>query len=250
MRSISFMSRGETLRGYVHEACESGPAPVIVMCHGFTGNCSEHGLFDDFGEAAAKAGYHVIRFDCAGSGASDGDFAKLTSLDGWVSDMRAAMDYVQTEDEIKPAGFITMGISMGAATALLTSEDARVKAAVGIAPVIYPRETFVKIFSVEKWEELRAGRNVHCEYAGSEFDAAPVFLDAAESLSVEKVLASTQKPVLLRFGTEDEVIGRDTARRVQGAAFANVRVDIVEGEDHGCMQHEDENIAAILDFLG
>ena len=37
------------------------------MCHGFTGDCSEHKLFDDFADVAAACGYYVIRINCVGS---------------------------------------------------------------------------------------------------------------------------------------------------------------------------------------
>ena len=58
MSAISLMSRGKIVRGFEHRGEHLTNAPVIVMCHGFTGDCSEHKLFDDFAYVAAACGYY------------------------------------------------------------------------------------------------------------------------------------------------------------------------------------------------
>lgn len=248
MNAWTFESRGRMARGYLHLPQGDSPAPAIVLCHGFTGDCREHGLFEDFAQAAAKAGLIAARIDCIGSGSSEGSFAEDTSLSGWRADLRAAMDALQAE-EACDGRFITMGISMGAAAALLAATDPRVQACVGWAPVVEPEQVFRQICGAEAWRQMGEGQTVHCSYAGTSFDIAAGFRRDIERVDTGALLGAPGKPILLRFGREDPVIGRQTGAKIRDAGFSGVRVDIVAGEDHGCMQREEENIRETIAFL-
>ena len=248
-RQISFISRGKILRGWSH--IPEGPSrfPAVVLCHGFTGNCSEHGLFEAFAQQANDAGLYVLRFDCAGSGASDGNFRDDTCLSGWHQDMVAALDYVAAQPEVDGKRMAAMGISMGAAAAMLTLTDPRVLAAAGWATVLYPDEVFRKITGEENWEKLGRGECIHHEYAEVIFDSAPCLRQDAEKISVEQTIRNSGKPVLLRFGTSDPVVDVDFANRIAAYRLPDIAIQVVEGENHGFQMHKQENITTTINFL-
>lgn len=248
-KQIAFCSRGRTVRGAAHVPAGAHGAPVIVMCHGFTGNMSEHGLFEAFAEQACGAGFYALRFDCVGSGGSDGDFAADTYLGGWRDDMLAALAFAADQPETDAARMAVMGISMGAAAALLTLPDSRVRAAVGWAPVLYPAETFLKIMGEEKWQKLKNGETIHHEYADSSFDAAPRFVQDAETLSVERAVCESGKPVLLRLGTADTVVDSAFGPRIASHGLPFVTVQTVPGEDHGFAHCKQENYDETIAFF-
>lgn len=248
-RRISFTSRGNIVRGWAHIPEQREPVPAIIMCHGFTGNCSEHGLFDDFAREACKAGMYVLRIDCVGSGESDGSFVKYTSPSGWKHDIIAAIDFVGAQPEVDGGRIGTLGISMGAAAALLSLTDKRVLASVGWAPALYLDDVFRKIMGNENWKKLGQGLEIHHEYAGVEFDVAPCLRHDCETLSVEQVLRDCGKPTLLRLGTADPVIDPEFVSRIKSCHMSNVRVDTVNAENHGFMVNEQENIRESVDFL-
>ena len=248
-RQISFISRGKILRGWSHIPEGPGRFPAVVLCHGFTGNCSEHGLFEAFAQEANDAGLYVLRFDCAGSGASDGNFRDDTCLSGWHQDMVAALDYVAAQPEVDGKRMAAMGISMGAAAAMLTLTDPRVLAAAGWATVLYPDEVFRKITGEENWEKLGRGECIHHEYAEVIFDSAPCLRQDAERISVEQTIRNSGKPVLLRFGTSDPVVDVDFANRIAAYRLPDIAIQVVEGENHGFQMHKQENITTTTNFL-
>ena len=248
-RQISFISRGRILRGWSHIPEGPGRFPAVVLCHGFTGNCSEHGLFEAFAQQANDAGLYVLRFDCAGSGASDGNFRDDTCLSGWHQDMVAALDYVAAQPEVDGKRMAAIGISMGAAAAMLTLTDPRVLAAAGWATVLYPDEVFRKITGEENWEKLGRGEYIHHEYAEVIFDSAPCLRQDAERISVEQTIRNSGKPVLLRFGTSDPVVDVDFANRIAAYRLPDIAIQVVEGENHGFQMHKQENITTTTNFL-
>lgn len=105
---------GLTLRGRFYE--HSPGAPIEIMMHGYHGNLERDlsgGIF-----RALKIGHSVLLFDHRGSGKSDGNM--LTFGINESRDCRRWIDYVLTE--INPhAKIILSGVSMGAATAMITS---------------------------------------------------------------------------------------------------------------------------------
>lgn len=105
---------GLTLRGRYYEL--SPDAPIEIMMHGYHGNLERDlsgGIF-----RALKIGHSVLVFDHRGSGLSDGNTLSFGINES--RDCRRWIDYVLTE--INPnAKIILSGVSMGAATAMITS---------------------------------------------------------------------------------------------------------------------------------
>ena len=105
---------GLTLRGRYYEL--SPDAPIEIMMHGYQGNLERDlsgGIF-----RALNIGHSVLVYNHRGSGDSDGN--TLTFGINESRDCRRWIDYVLAE--INPnAKIILSGVSMGAATAMITS---------------------------------------------------------------------------------------------------------------------------------
>jgi len=105
---------GLTLRGRFYLFSED--APIEIMMHGYQGNFERDlngGIF-----RALNIGHSVLVYDHRGSGFSDGN--TLTFGINESRDCRRWIDYVLTN--INPnAKIILSGVSMGAATAMITS---------------------------------------------------------------------------------------------------------------------------------
>ncbi len=105
---------GLTLRGRYYE--KSPDTPIEIMMHGYHGNLERDlsgGIF-----RALDVGHSVLTYDHRGSGLSDGN--TLTFGINESKDCRRWIDFVINEIN-KDAKIILSGVSMGAATAMITS---------------------------------------------------------------------------------------------------------------------------------
>jgi pimeloyl-ACP methyl ester carboxylesterase len=116
--NITFKSGDLTLSGSLHtpEGSDGKKLPCIIVLHGFGSNSSSANvmgpckMFNDWGYAA-------FRFDMRGCGESDGEFGRVICQEQ-VEDTQAAMDYLQTRDEVDGARVGVLGSSFGAAVAI------------------------------------------------------------------------------------------------------------------------------------
>ena len=126
---------GVTLRGwhYVPDNA-SGPAPTIVMAHGFS--AVKEMYLDRFAEAFAAAGLAAIVFDNRNFGASDGE--PRYEIDPWqqVRDYRDAITWAETLPETDAGRIGIWGSSYsGGHVMVVGALDRRVKCVVAQVPL-------------------------------------------------------------------------------------------------------------------
>ena len=252
MKQIQYPSREQQVYGYAHIPAAAAPAPALILCHGFTGAAPEGSrLFVHLANAAAKAGFYTLRIDCVGSGNSDADFADYTCLGGWAEDVRNGVRFLAAQPEVDACRIGVLGISFGAAAAMLAGQDKQIKAVGGWASVIYPEPTFRGILTDEKWEYLaEGGKRISHVYAGNHFSLCSQFVQDIASLSIPEAVGRYEnKPLLLMQGDQDAVIDITHSAKLAELAPCLVEYHLIAGEDHAFMHHMEENIAVTLDFF-
>ena len=135
-RDIEFDAEGVTLRGWFYDADgRSGPAPTVVMAHGFS--AVKEMYLDRFAEAFAAAGLNALVFDNRNFGASDGEPRQEIDPVQQVRDYRHAITYATTLDEVDPTRIGAWGSSYsGGHVLVLGAIDRRVKAVVAQVPLV------------------------------------------------------------------------------------------------------------------
>ncbi len=133
---IEFDAEGTTLRGWFYPADgANGPAPTVVMAHGFS--AVKEMYLDAFAEVFAAAGLNALVYDNRNTGASDGE--PRQELDPWaqVRDYRHAITYASTRDDVDPTRIGVWGSSYSGGHVLVVGAiDRRVKAVVAQVPLV------------------------------------------------------------------------------------------------------------------
>lgn len=157
-RDIEFKTEdGVTLRGWFYPAKGvTGPAPAIVMAHGFS--AVKEMYLGDFAGFFAEARIGVLVYDHRNLGDSDGaprgHIDPRQQIDGY----RDAITYVQSMPEVDPARIGIWGSSYSGAHVLVVAAiDRRVKCVVSQVPLVAGLETARRLIRGDHWKGLRAG---------------------------------------------------------------------------------------------
>ncbi len=144
---VSFTVQGQTVAGTL---ClpQGGPAPVVLMLHGFTGSRDEmlvtgvgEGVFSRSARRMAQQGLASFRIDFRGSGDSEGDFSD-TTYEGQIADALAALKVLADEPRVQGDRIGVLGWSQGGLAAAAVAGRSNVPVATALwAAVADPMES-------------------------------------------------------------------------------------------------------------
>lgn len=103
--------------------------PLVIFCHGFTGDKYEWGRFPKTAKKCNEKGYDAIIFDFSGSGENKREPVLLSKQ---VNDLEDVFYWAKMQNYTK---FATIGLSFGGLTSLITNLP--VKTAIFWAPAFY-----------------------------------------------------------------------------------------------------------------
>ena len=222
MKTHVFIEARKQLSAMVHNY-GNVPAgtPVVVLFHGFTGDkIGPNQFILNMGNAIEEAGKIAVRFDFAGSGESQGEFAKDTTVSGWQDDAKNIVEWVKRQPEFAGAPIILFGHSLGGLIALTYPDDPAIVGRMALSAAVYPVETFSSesILGKALWDKAVAGKTIANFFNKGFALHDGIFvndmikgnyqpIDAAEKLTT---------PLLIVHGTEDAAVpprGSDELRR-------------------------------------
>ncbi|NPV27903.1 MAG: alpha/beta fold hydrolase [Firmicutes bacterium] len=220
--------RGEALAVVYHPG-SGRPSYIVVMCHGFRGSKEGGGRATELAERMSRLGYSVIRFDFAGAGESEGDFAAIT-LTRQIEDLGTILDWIETQNLGVP---LVLGRSFGGSTvACRAALDERIK---GICLWSTPTdlgETFSQALG-DAYQDLAAGRTVVIRDDYGPFSLQPSFVsDLAKHDVLSAISLFQPRPVLIVHGEQDEVVPLKQAQAAFAAAGEPKQLVVIPGADH------------------
>jgi pimeloyl-ACP methyl ester carboxylesterase len=225
MESLDVQHRGRTLRGALHLP-EATPAPAIVLCHGFSGTRSEFGYtFVRLANRLAAQGVAVYRFDFAGGGESDGEWAELTVSDQ-VSQTLAVLEAVGSHPGVDPDRLSLLGMSLGGLTASLAAAKRPVRSLTLWAPAAIAVD-------VEVTAQRRA---TIVEHGYQDFGGMPTyapFADDADQIDAFADAKGHNGPVFLVAGSGDAIVRPDLLDGYRDTYGDRLETQIIEGVGHG-----------------
>lgn len=240
----SFSSGPYQLARYLcRPAGRHGSMPGLILCHGFPiGPLDARlsgGTFPELTDRVANdLGWLAMTFTFRGCGTSEGDF----SLQGWVDDLRAAIDHLIAEAQ--PSGIWLVGTNTGGSIATcVAADDPRVTGAALLSPradfddwAAQPRRF------LEHARELGAVRTPRFP---KNFD------DWARELRrfrpVDAARRFAPRPLLVMHGSDDESVPTADARQI-AEAHGSAELRLIEGAGHR-LRHDPRAIAILLGWL-
>ena len=219
------------------------PLPGLILCHGFpTGPIDARHSAGTFPElidrVANELGWAAMTFTFRGCGESDGDF----SLQGWVDDLRAAINHLIAEAE--PTGIWLVGTSTGGSIAVcVAADDPRVRGVALLAAradfddwATHPRRLLDHAREIGAVRTQRFPLNID-EWSRELRRFRPV--DAARRFA--------PRPLMVIHGDDDES-SPVTDARILSEAHGSAELRILDGAGHR-LRHDPRAVATLLGWL-
>lgn len=242
-------SRGKRLSAMVHTpASPAVGGPVVIFCHGFTGDkVGANQLMLNLAKAVEAAGMTAVRFDFAGSGDSEGVFAADTTVAGWRRDLASVLAWARNE---YPGGpLFLVGHSLGGLI-VLCETDSKVTGRVAVAPVVYPLANFADtIIGRELWAKALKGEQVANFYGkGFALDSGFVADLVAADYKPLAAAAAYDAPLLVVHGTADAAVPLAGSQELYAGYGGPKELALLEA-DHVFIGRHEELGAVIVKWL-
>lgn len=240
----TFSSDGIPLAAHLASPAGDGPAPALVICHGFPtgprGAAASAATFPELADRLAReCGWYALAFNCRGTGGSGGDF----SVAGWLADIRAAVTFLAERTETQ--GVWLVGIAEGGTLAVIaTASDTRVRGCAVLAAPVTFRE-----WGRDPSRLLEYSRRVGMV-------RTPGFPASVQAWSrgvagVDAVAAAPRiapRPLFVLIGTADKSVDFDDARALADAAGEAGELRMVGGAGHE-LRHDPRAVASLMGWL-
>jgi alpha-beta hydrolase superfamily lysophospholipase len=264
---VSFRSLGETIAGMLFLPSTLSSFPALVICHG-AGEFKEN--FFPFCEFLAERGIATLAIDMHGHGESEGE-RYFVNIQQWMSDVRAAVDFLSAHPSIDDARIGALGISSGG-TAILEAAlvDPRLKALIALDATVrnsldLPSCCIMKLLHfVGHIKKALTGRDLRVPVAklsgGVPFASDPdidkkiqqdprvlqalgafPFPGASQAFFVDtlKRVSRIGAPTLVLWGEDDKLDPPETARLLFEQLSCQKKLEIIPGNGHA--GHLDRN---------
>lgn len=233
--------RGQALSGRLQLPDGRAPRACALFAHCFT--CTKNiRAARTIADALCAEGFAVLRFDFAGLGQSEGEFAD-TNFSSNVEDLIAAAAYLARE---LSAPELLVGHSLGG-TAVLQAAPL-IASARAVATIGSPsRATHVTHLFEAHREEIEAAGEATVSLAGRPFVIRRQFLEDLEKSALPEALSSLRKALLVFHAPLDDTVSIDNAGEIFAAAKHPKSFISLDSADHLLSRDEDARyVASVL----
>lgn len=226
MEKVNFKnSRRLNLVGHFYRS-DSGA--VIILTHGFTGDKSELGRFDNTAAAFHTVGYNVLTFDFSGSGESDDD--SLT-VEKQVDDLESAIQYV-TDRGLTRIGLL--GLSLGGLVSAKVYDE-KIDTMVFWAPVTgsvkNPRARYSEA-QLKELDETGYITMIKDNETRKKIIIDKQMLEDRRMVNPQTLLSQIKCPVLIIHGDQDNRVPLENSKNAMQYLPKGSRLEVIAGADH------------------
>ena len=230
-------SEGLELSGYLELPLNSHPHSFVLFAHCFTCNKNFFAV-KNIARALSAKGYGVLRFDFAGLGDSDGEFAD-TTFSGNVEDLLAAAQFLEAEYK---APEMLIGHSLGGAAVIFAAHQlSSVKSVVTIGAPSSP--VHVKHLLKSSLEEIEEKGIAQVNVGGRNFTIKKNFLEDINSHDLNKFARQLKMAFLIMHSPQDSVVEISNAEDLYKSLRHPKSFVSLDGADHLLTNNKDSEYA-------
>ena len=212
--------------------------PLVVLCHGFTGNRQGDGHFAPLAEDLAAHGIATVRLDFAGCGDSTEPYANYT-LANMAADVDSVIGYMQATYGTGKTALV--GHSMGGRLASLYPQLGQypVTALALWSPANgtgLQGSEFLNIDNFAAVEELAARADAEGSVAAWGVELSAAYIDGMRDSDPNAALQESGLPVLLTYSGNERILSdttqTETKAAVESLPDGQVVLDLFVNGDH------------------
>lgn len=193
--------------------------PLVVLCHGFTGNRQGDGHFAPLAEDLAAHGIATVRFDFAGCGDSTEPYANYT-LANMAADVDSVIGYMQATYGTGKTALV--GHSMGGRLASLYPHLGQypVTALALWSPANGTGLQGLEFLSIDNFaavEELAARADAEGSIAAWGVELSAAYIDGMRDSDPNAALQESGLPVLLTYSGNERILSDTTQTETKAA---------------------------------
>jgi uncharacterized protein len=224
-------SKGLKLASIIEYPDKNGQYPAVIILHGFTGY-KEEGHLAELAKTLVQNGFATVRFDCSGSGDSDGTFEKNYSMSNYLKDIECVYDYLCKLEFVNKQKISVLGHSMGGLLSIIfASLHQEIKICVAISSPTILADTDWLRGAIERWQELgwfykklsRDGKDIRIPFS---------FVTDANKFDAIKSVQKLHCPFLTVLGLNDDVVSPADSRKIFKAASEPKELAEIQGIGH------------------
>lgn len=227
LTKVSFINKeGQKLNGRLELPIDQHPHNMVLFAHCFT--CTKNlSAIKNISKGLTDNGFGVLRFDFAGLGESEGDFAD-TNFSGNVQDLIAAAEFL---DKNYQAPSLLIGHSLGGAAVIYAA--AELDSVRAVATVGAPADPgHVKHLLKSGIDEIRTRGKSVVNIGGRDFTIKEQFLNDLENNSLGGILGDLDKSILIMHSPQDNTVGIKNAEKLYHNAHHPKSFISLDGADH------------------
>ncbi len=235
----------------INRPATSEKVPLVIICHGFSGNC-QRPFINDLAESIVAQGMAALRFDFNGHGKSDGEFKDMTVLNE-IDDLKDVISWAQKQPWVKDISLV--GHSQGGVVVSMVSGelgDKVIKAEVLLAAAAVLRDDALRGNTMGAHYDPWNFKGDYIELPHSPEAGALLlgknYVETAIRLPIYETAANYEGPTLIVQGTHDNIVPYTYAERYN-EKIKGSELKLIPDENHTFTQTQKETSILVADWL-
>lgn len=235
----------------INRPATSEKMPLVIICHGFSGNCQTP-FMNDLSESIVAQGMATLRFDFNGHGRSDGQFKDMTVLNE-IDDLKDVISWAQTQPWVEDISLV--GHSQGGVVVSMVSGelgDKVVKAEVLLAAAAVLRDDALRGNTMGAMYDPWNFKGDYIELPHSPEAGALLlgknYIETAIRLPIYETAANYDGPALIVQGTHDQIVPYTYAERYN-EKIKGSELRLIPDENHVFTKTQKDTSILVADWL-